>query len=160
MTDLAHKVRCDGQRVVATVCQPEHDECIGEPSDTEADAARATRILCLLGKREPRCVNYVVELPHGNPHRICKAAEINPRLRRKRRQNEARQIERTQIAGPIRRQWDLAAWIGGANPLPVLEIIELVDAIDEQDTGLSAVVCSTQDEVPELTGADMSDHTT
>src|SRR5665647_2026963 len=159
VTNLAHHVRGDGQRAIAAVCEPEHDQSIGEPRDTKADAPRAMRVLSLLRKRKPRCVDHVVEQPHGDLRRLGKAAEIDPRPRCERRQHEACEIERTQIAGPIRRQWNLTAWVGGADLLAVPEIIELVDAVDEQYAGFGVFIRSTQNEVPELAGPDVSHHT-
>ena len=60
-------------------------------------------------------------------------------LGRERGADEAGQVHRAEIAGPVGRQRDLAARIGRADLLAIPEIVEPVDAIDEEDAGLGCI---------------------
>src|SRR6516164_2046154 len=97
-------------------------------------------ILRLLRKRESRGVDHVIEKPHGDARRLLDAFEINPRLGREWRLYKARQIKRPQVAGAIRWERNFPAWIGGGELFSIPKIIEVINSIDEQDTGLSVVV--------------------
>ena len=66
MADAAHDFGSQRDRAIAAVSQAEHDEDIGEPGNAETDAPRPMRIRGLLGKRKSRCVDDVVEQPHGD----------------------------------------------------------------------------------------------
>ena len=117
MTDAPHDVGGQRDRAIAAVGEAEHDKGIGEPSDAEADATRAMRILGLRGKWKSRCVDDVVEQPHGYPRGVGKAFKIDTGFWRERRPHKACQIQRTEIAGPVRGQRDFTAGICGSDPL-------------------------------------------
>src|SRR3974390_3219753 len=97
-------------------------------------------ILCLLRKRESRGVDHVVEKPHGDARRSLDAFEINPRLGGERRLYKARQIKRPQVTSAIRWERNFSAWIGGGELFSIPKIVEVINAINEQDTGLSVAV--------------------
>src|SRR3974377_2297047 len=97
-------------------------------------------ILCLLIKRESRSIDHVIEKPHGDARRLLDTFEINPRLGREWRLYKARQIKRPQITSAIRWERNFSAWIGGGELFSIPKIIEAINAINEQDTGLSVVV--------------------
>ena len=58
--------------MIAAVSEAKHDEDIGKPGDTEADAPRAMRIRGLFRKRKSRCVDDVIEQPRGDPRGVRK----------------------------------------------------------------------------------------
>src|SRR3974377_1527105 len=96
--------------------------------------------ICFLRQRELRGVDHVIEKPHGDARRLLDAFEINPRLGREWRLYKTRQIKRPQVTGAIRWERNFSAWIGGGELFSIPKIIEVINAINEQDTGLSVVV--------------------
>src|SRR6516225_8036655 len=105
-------------------------------------------ILCLLRKRESRGVDHVIEKPHGNTRRLLDAFEINPRLGREWRLYKARQIKRSQVTSAIRWERNFSAWIGGGELFSIPTIVEVINAINEQDTRLGVVVGGMQNAFP------------
>ena len=61
VTDRARRIGCDGERAVAVIRQPEHDQSVSETSDPKANAPRAASALGLWLQGKPRDVDDIVE---------------------------------------------------------------------------------------------------
>src|SRR3546814_12421604 len=91
--------------------------------------------VCSSYLREARDVDDVVEHPHRDRYKVPQRRQIEPRLRREGIDDQPRQVDRTEVAGAIRRQRLLSARISGLNFLAIMEIVPAVDAVDEDDAG-------------------------
>src|SRR5579885_1944548 len=140
------------RRILAAISKPEHQKRIGEPGDAKPDAACVSRYLGLLRQREARDIDDIVEKSHGNAHGLCACLVIKARVWHEWIAHKAGEIDRAEIAGAIRRQGDLAAGIGRADSLAVPKIIQLIDAVDEQNARLGAIVGSRDNTLPKLAG--------
>src|ERR1019366_3169314 len=105
-------------------------------------------------KRKSRSVDDVVEQPHGYPGGVGKAFKIDTGFWRERRPRKACQIQRAEIAGPVRGQRDFTAGICGSDPLAVPEIVEVVDTVDEEYAGLGVIIRRLQNAIPKLSRRD------
>ena len=114
---------------------------------------RCARRLRLLRQREARDVVDVVEHPHRNLGDRASVQRRRAAPGRERRADEAREVERAEVARAVRRQRDLAAGIGRVDALGVARGCPArVDAIDEDDAGLRAFVGGADDASPAARG--------
>ena len=65
--------------------------------------------------------------------------------------HEARQVDRTQVAGTVRRQRYLAAGVRGADMFTIAKIILPVDSVNKQHTGFCALIIGAHDLFPQTT---------
>ena len=70
------------------------------------------------------------------------------------------QVDRTQQAGTIGRQWLFTAGIGSADGLAKPVVVHLIDAVDEDETRLGKVIGRGHDHVPQVPGANVLIDTT
>ena len=83
---------------------------------------------------------------------LASSSFVEARFVRERTIDQLGEIDRAQKAGAIGRQRLLAARIGGLDRLAIGEVVQRVDAIDEDHAGLGAVVGRAHDAVPQRAG--------
>ena len=106
--------------------------------------------MLLLGQRELRDVDDIVHHPHAIRHQCPQLVEIEPGLRRKRRVDQPRQVDRSQQTSAVGRQGLLAARIGRLDRLAIPEIVAAIDAVDKDHAGLGIGIGRAHDLVPQL----------
>jgi len=70
--------------------------------------------------------------------------------------DEQRQVDRTQAAAAVGRQWLFGAGIGGFDQLAVVEVVVLVHAVEEEDARLRVIVGGLHDLIPQVARAHLA----
>ncbi len=101
---VAHELRNRGThaaRFVGIVLEPEHDQRVAEPGETEPDAALGARFRVLLRQRPHRDIKHVVEHAHGRMDDARERPEIEARLRPECVRHERGEIDAAQAAAAV-----------------------------------------------------------
>ncbi len=146
----------DGRRHLArrlgVVAQTQHDQRVAEAREAEADAPLLAAFLELLRQRPVGGFQHVVEHADGDADGFAERLQQEGGVVRERVRDEARQVDRAEVAAAVRGQRLLAAGVGGGDALAVPEVVVAVDAVDEEDAGLGVVVGGRHDPVPQVPG--------
>ena len=119
-------------------------------------AALARDLVALLRERQAVDLDDVVEHAREDAHDFVVFVPVEARLRAERIAHERRQVDRAQQARAVRRQRLLAARVGRADVLAPPVVVHLVDAVDEDESGLGVVVRRDHDHVPQMPRADVA----
>jgi hypothetical protein len=109
LLDCRHPALGEFHRLGRAVARTAQDECVGEPGDTEADAALGLRLLLLRRQRIVGDIDHVVEEAHSRGRQRLHADHVESGIRRERLVDQPCQIDRAQQTRPMRRQRLLSA---------------------------------------------------
>ena len=116
---------------IAAIGEAAHGERIGKTGEAEPQAALGARLMRLCWQGIVRDVDDIVHEAHGAWHDVLDRRLVKARFVRKRIKYQARQIDRTEKARAIGRQWLFAARIGRMDRFAIGEVVLAIDAIDE-----------------------------
>ena len=102
----------------------------------------------LTRQRKPIDLNHVVEHSRKDFHDFAIFIPIKRGFGSKWVTNKASEIDRSEQAGAIGRQWLLTAWIGGSNILAPPVVIHFIDPVDQHEAWLREIVGRGHDVIP------------
>ena len=137
------------KRLGRAVFHPEKRERGAEAEEAHAMAALVMDFMPLLFERQAVDFDHVVEHAREYRHHFAVLFPIEAHSLSKRLFHEFGQIHGPEQARAVRRQRLLAAGVGGADVLAEPVVVHLVNAVDEDKSGLGIVVGRGHDQVPE-----------
>ncbi len=141
--------QCDG--LAPAIGGAAEQQRVRETGDSKPDAPLRLRLFILLPQRVARDIDHIVEHPHGGARELAQLRLIEFSAL-ERPVDEPREVDRAKQAGSIWRQHLLAARVARADALAVRKIVLLVDAIDEDHSGLGDVVGGAHEPLPQFAG--------
>ncbi len=108
-------------------------------------------LVTLLLQRQAVDLHHVVQHAGEDAHHFAVLVPVETRFRAEGVNDEGGQIDRAQQAGAVGWQWLLAAGVGRPDRFAPPVVVQLVDAIDEDEARLGVVVGGDHDHVPQMT---------
>ena len=102
----------------------------------------------MLRQRKARDIDDVVEEANGRYDRLSQCGRVGPGALCERLLDELRQVDRAEIARPIRGQRNLAARVRRRDCLAVPEVVHRVYSVYEEHTRLRGLISGAQNLVP------------
>ena len=128
------------ERARISILHLQHGDTRPQAEISHAVAAFAHNFIALLFQRQSVDLHHVVQHAGEYRHHLAELFPIEIGVVGERVAHEFGQIDRTQQAGAVRRQWLFAAGIGGADTFAEPVIVHLVDLVDENKTRFGEIV--------------------
>ena len=138
------------RRRVRSIAQPQHQQRIRQPCDTQSNPSLRLRLRCLRVEREVRRVDHIVHHPHRGSdeirqRRLIQRGGILERLR-----HQPCKVDRPQQTRAVRRQRLFPTRVRRSNRFAIVQVVRRVDPVDEDHAGLGIVIGRLHDPVPQV----------
>jgi len=153
---VAHEfgdARAHRGRFGPVVAQAQHAQRVAETGEAKADAPLVGGLLALPVERPGGDVENVVEHARGHLDDFAESGEVELGAGAEGVLDEQGQVDRPQAAAAVGRQRLFGARVGGLDDFAVVEVVVLVHAVEEEDSGFGVVVGGFHHLIPEVARA-------
>ena len=134
------------------VLHSQHRDRGAEPEEAHAVTALAIDLVLLPWQRQSVDLDHIVQHARKDADDFAECFPVETRVLGKRINDKFRQIDRSEQAGPVRRQWLLTAGVRRTNILGEPVVVHLVDLVDQHEARLCEIVGRRHDQIPHPLG--------